>query len=115
MNRYLVSGILKDALAGKQVIVVTERQRDVTNTLEALAAAVPPVAVLTVSRANGSEHMVFRGGGSVRLLAANRGDSLRGFSADVVVLCDGAAEHWEMLQEAMYIAIAMNGGEVIRA
>ena len=115
MNRYLVSGILKDALAGKQVIVVTERQGDAANALEALAGSVPPVAVLTVSRANGSEHMVFRGGGSVRLLAANRGDSLRGYSADVVVLCDGTAAHWETLQDAMYTAIALNGGEVIRA
>lgn len=88
MNRYVPEGIARDLEAGKRVIVIASTMRIARLAFEEIAAAHPwPVARGTA----GVERIESASGGVATFHSASRSGSLRGLTADTLVLVDGLA------------------------
>lgn len=114
MNRYITTGVVMDASAGADVIVVLPGRREAQDAFVAaleVAAAFVPAALGRTVRSHGRERIEFLSGGRAQFRSV-RGSGQRGFSADVCVV-----DEWESLTDAQRedVAVACIHGELIKA
>lgn len=111
MNRYVVAGMVADAVAGRRVAYVGRRPGACLSRLE---LAADPVEVESVYRANGRERIAFTSGGEIALYDVHRG-APRGVVADMVVLDAEASRQDRVVEQAQSIVAKSERGEVVRA
>lgn len=111
MNRFAAVGLMLDALAGKQIIILTRTQREVREALDIVAGITPDTA--RVSRLNGAERIDFPSTG--KLIFKSSRSTVRGYTADVVFLDDGAEPHDFGTLQDLRLVTRSRQGEIIRA
>ena len=104
MNRYVVDGLLGDALKGKRILFVAANHGVARNAFEMVSERALDIfgtAALKIRRSHGKERIALTSGGSIRFLSY-RGNAHRGLSVDIVFLHSGAMtpeEYLPMLPE----------------
>lgn len=114
MNRYIADGALTDAMHGRRVLIVCH-PRD-WHMVEERAETNPVRArVSTIYRANGRQRVTFWSGGEVVHVSSLMGaDTLRGKTADVVLLLDGTGEEAGWTEHALIVTAPSKTREVMR-
>jgi hypothetical protein len=123
MNRFAALGLLAEAIAGRQLVVISLNGTEASAALEdVLRAGAEFVGQgesiddldLIIRRANGDQQIRTREGGRVRFISADPRSivRLRGAKVDAVLLEPGAASRLDPHDVA---AIAARGAEVVRA
>jgi hypothetical protein len=116
MNRYAALGIALDASDGKRILVITPRADAIPHAMAEFAEL--PDAVLTGSRFrrhNGGHRIDFPCRGAIIFRSA--GGTVRGYTADVVFLDEGADARLTLDQHAeLTLTLATTPqGQIIRA
>lgn len=115
MNRYSASGLVADARAGKTVLVITPMTAMIRHAMDEMIKG--PLATVDldtyrVRRSDGEQGIEFRTGGRILMQSARH--SIRGLSADIIYLDDGAErlmdDAWRDMNE-----VVRPHGEIIRA
>ena len=85
MNRYITDGLVRDAAAGKNIVIVAKTLRHAEHELR-LAIEAAPNSWTRTSAANGNKYAEHLSGGTIRPVAATT--SLRGRDPDVLLVLD---------------------------
>lgn len=111
MNRYVIDGILNDALNGKHIAVFSPVAAERRNTFETLAHKTADTASKII-RANGREEIQFHYGGRITIHTATH-NSPRGWDLDIAVV-----HQWndlpERTRETLRATTLARHGELIR-
>lgn len=92
MNRYITDGLVRDAAAGKHIVIVAKTLYHAEYELR-LAIEAAPDAWTRTSAANGNKYAEHKNGGTIRPVAATA--SLRGRDPDVLL----ALDFWDMTEQ----------------
>lgn len=111
MNRYVLTGLMGDAHAGKRVIFVGDNRDHARAAFEAMASMARPED--SVRRAAGNERIATPTGGSVAFAsAATVARSVRGMSLDVAFVDTDLRD--DAAVGSLFAAVASSGGDVLR-
>ena len=115
MNLYAAHGLIADALAGRRILVLTYRQREIPQVIDELAHRCHHMPGVTITRTRRAERITFPGTGRIDVRPA--GGCLRGMSADFVYLDEGADRiaSVEALANIRHVLEGGTPGEIIRA
>lgn len=82
MSRYRTEGIVRDLEAGKHVVLMSHRYRQMQHVFRQVEHSIPPEEIERLTRANGNERITMCNGGQLNL---NHTNDARGLTADIVV------------------------------
>ena len=112
MNRYTADGILRDAQAGKRVLVLSKWQADARAALARRLGTREHDYSVTFSE--GAARVDLPGGGQVAIYSSDT--PLRGMRADVVYVDDDSPKvDGQMALNDVTLVRELTGGELIRA
>ena len=111
MNKYTAAGLLAAAHEGKRIIVISHRQAEARDALEAFERLAPDG--MLIIRANGDERIVCASGGEIRL--CTRRTSFRSRTADIIFIEDREDVDHELTREVQHLIATNPHGEIIFA
>ena len=96
MNRYEAAGVVADAIAGKNIVVIAPAVRAASHDFHCVLDHLersyedPSTVLRRVRRTNGQEELVFAGGGWVKFRSVNTARGVAG--ADIALVFDAVSE-----------------------
>lgn len=117
MNKYAAIGLIREAVKGRCIVVVTGIPVGTSAALDEFAALLRNASEVTrITRANGAQSVRFEGGG--RIEVRTQPPDVRGTAADVIYLDTGIASEisYDEIRSHLLPALARSEhGEIIRA